>query len=600
MAWYVRRKGLEQGPFSTSELKDALDEGRLGPSDLIRPAFGHEWAELSSYSVLREDLRRIRSQPRRPRPSHASRRAAPPPSRGRAIAAALVPAYLRAHWGGELPLTLSYWVNGLLLTAGFGAALKLAAELFGPRHPTVIFSWAMAALLATGILALWQNVGIWRSAGRHLSRGGLPFWAWAARAMVLLSLAGTLGFLVRSGLPQLTELGRIAFEGDPLGRYELQVLGNGTELEMLGPVTYGLADDVRKLLDANPGIRTLRMNSDGGRVGQARELRTLIRERHLATLSTTGCHSACTLAFLGGAPRWLAPGARLGFHQYSAPGRTSADMREAYVADRADMVDHGITPEFAAVAFQAPPTDMWFPSVATLRQGGVISGVTRRGQFADEDTPALAAVEERVLKLGALPPPLAMLKQRDTAAYREALTGLRRAGLGARSDEDVALLLQQASSGAAMRHIPTAADAAAIAYTRVLVEQLRILGRQDARLCQRLLSGGMVEDHKAIAAALPRRLLDDENAALRRVVQTSLEQARRPPARAGVQASLGHVLGELRRSQGEDAELLNSPSRPGIDARRTCRVFTEFYDKALVLPSADAGPLLRWLFIERP
>lgn len=597
MAWYVRRKGLEQGPFSTSELKDALDDGRLGPSDLIRPASGHEWAELNSYAVLREELRRIRALPRRPRPA---RRNAPPPTRGNALAAALVPAYLRAHWAGELPLSLSYWINGLLLTAGFGAGLKLASDLVTPRHPKVIFSWVMAALLATAVLALWQNIGIWRSAARHTSRGGLGFWAWAARVMVVLSIVGTAGFLARSGVPQLTELARIAFQGDPLGRYELQVLGNGTELEMLGPVTYGLADDVRKLLDAHPGIRTLRMNSDGGRVGQARELRALIRERRLATLSTTGCHSACTLAFLGGAPRWLAPGARLGFHQYSAPGRTDADMREAYVADRADMVDHGVTADFAAIAFQAPPTDMWFPSVATLREGGVISGVTKRGQFADEDTPALAAVEERVLKLGALPAPLAMLKQRDAAAYREALTGLRRAGLGPRSDEEVALLVQQASSGAAMRHIPTAADAAAIAYTRVLVEQLRVLGRQDARLCQRLLSGGMVEDHKAIAAALPPKLLEDENAALRRVVQTSLEQARHPPARAGVQASLGHVLGELRRTQGQDAELLNRPGRPGTDARRTCRVFTDFYDKALVLPTADAGPLLRWLFIERP
>ncbi len=64
--------------------------------------------------------------------------------------------------------------------------------------------------------------------------------------------------------------------GDPhIEDYDLQIRRGGRELEYTGGIKFGATEDVRRLLDADPFIRVIHLNSFGSRLGEAHKLRDL-------------------------------------------------------------------------------------------------------------------------------------------------------------------------------------------------------------------------------------------------------------------------------------------------------------------------------------
>jgi hypothetical protein len=237
---------------------------------------------------------------------------------------------------------------------------------------------ATITLISLVLLAVsvWQFVGIWRSAGKHRARGGRRFWAWAARFAVFTGFLGFAWTLSQQDLPKLKEFWCIA-AGDPcIGTHALHVLRGGTELELAGGITFGLTKEVTKLLEVNPKIQVIRLKGPGGRIGEAHELRRLIGERGLVTYVGSTCASACTIAFLGGSRRYLAPGARLGFHRGTFPGATIGELDRENNADRRWLIGMGVPRWFADRAYSTPNDDIWWPTPHELWQAGVITDIT--------------------------------------------------------------------------------------------------------------------------------------------------------------------------------------------------------------------------------
>src|SRR6266446_8755693 len=175
-----------------------------------------------------------------------------------------------------------------------------------------------------------------------------------ARFSVVAGFLGIAGPLIREAVPQLTEIRSIAV-GDPgMGKHALHILRNGTELEYAGGITFGATDEVRNLLDADPAIHVIHINSQGGRVAEARKLRDLIRERRLVTYTASACASACTIAFMGGIQRYVAPGAKLGFHRGSFPGLTDQQLDDDDDIDRQSLIAAGVPAWFANRAYSTP------------------------------------------------------------------------------------------------------------------------------------------------------------------------------------------------------------------------------------------------------
>ena len=160
--------------------------------------------------------------------------------------------------------------------------------------------------------------------------------------------------------------------------------GDGTLVHLFGPLDNGVTRDLEAFLGDHPAVQAIVLDSDGGSIYEGRGVARLIIERGLATYSLGGCSSACTTAFIGGSRRWLAPQARLGFHQYELQSRNLMPNIDSAAELRKDFEQfalQGVDTERLAPALTTPSASMWYPDHALLLEAGVIHGVARPPGF---------------------------------------------------------------------------------------------------------------------------------------------------------------------------------------------------------------------------
>ena len=112
--------------------------------------------------------------------------------------------------------------------------------------------------------------------------------------------------------------------------------------------------------------------------------------------------SACTIPFLAGNPRILHQKAKLGFHQYSFPGFTEEQFKQAYLQEKVFMTSIGIDRKFSEKAFTTPSNDMWYPSHEELLKANVVTRITDGKEFGTvpiKKTTELAKIEAHFLRI---------------------------------------------------------------------------------------------------------------------------------------------------------------------------------------------------------
>ena len=166
-------------------------------------------------------------------------------------------------------------------------------------------------------------------------------------------------------------------DGTP--EYRLRLLANGAAVELSGGMPAGTADALQILLDAAPATRIVYLNSLGGNVAEGLKIHDLIRDRKLATYTFKVCSSACTLAFLGGSPRYLATGAKLGFHSAHFGDQVQNTPRGINDEQRHILEMHGAPPAFVQKAISTPPDSIWYPTPEQLIRSGIIDQILDPG-----------------------------------------------------------------------------------------------------------------------------------------------------------------------------------------------------------------------------
>jgi hypothetical protein len=158
--------------------------------------------------------------------------------------------------------------------------------------------------------------------------------------------------------------------------YTLTLSDDRRHVDLEGRIDFGVTAALAALLEAEPEVRTLRLQSPGGRVAEARGLVGVVRAFALATAARGDCASACTLVFIAGHSRRLDPGARLGFHGYAlrAPVFGMIDPDRELARDSAVFRAAGVDAAFLDRAMAVPHRAMWFPARAELIAAGVIGG----------------------------------------------------------------------------------------------------------------------------------------------------------------------------------------------------------------------------------
>lgn len=301
--------------------------------------------------------------------------------------------YVARHWRGELSLPVSYWLNGILGGVMVGATtgvLGFAINRQGDAQPILwLFSLTVTWVLAA-LLTIWQAVGVWRSATGY-RQSGKRFWGGAAKTLTLLGVVQLAANFVMVGTAQLAGIYEIVSGDARVGPHEFHILADGQTLEFSGGITFGVTRELERFFNAMAGVRTVRLNSSGGRILEAQKMSDLIRSRNLTTLVAADCLSACTIVFLGGKERLVFPAARLGFHQPAFRGMTAADRRAAIAAEQERLQRFGLSSAFAARATSASPSGMWYPDQDELLRERIVTRVISPRPASPTDTPVANA-----------------------------------------------------------------------------------------------------------------------------------------------------------------------------------------------------------------
>ena len=146
--------------------------------------------------------------------------------------------------------------------------------------------------------------------------------------------------------------------------YQMRLVADRSVLEVYGSFSPALTSDFQVVIAKEPGLRVVRFESPGGHILAAMQIAAMIEKRGLSTYVGRMCASACTLAFLAGRQRWLAPNAKLGFHQARAE-KGSNELANKFL--RQAYEKFGMPAGFIARVLQTAPADLWVPSQAELR-----------------------------------------------------------------------------------------------------------------------------------------------------------------------------------------------------------------------------------------
>jgi hypothetical protein len=447
--WYLDVSGRRVGPYDWSVVLELAQFGTLARSDrllnLERPA----WKRVDEFPALVE-----------------------------LINTADVSLARHSFWrsfgvlGGILWVLLAgtFWTFSILGWPGLLDGVLIArlqtlgaVLLIGVGAVIMRFLWA-ATRSADG-----SGVGVWRGALRVAGIGSL-----------FLLTVTTVAVVINA-----RELFAMARGTDPLGSAEILLLPGGSELEVRGILGVGVASQFARALAEHPQVRTIHLNSPGGREREGVVMANLIKSGRLGTYTATGCYSACVLAFVAGSPRVLNPDARLGLHSVSGDGTDPFYIARVNASYRQNLRTMGVSESFVRQATSAPASEVWIPEPAELLSNHVVDQVSDSGYAQSGET--LAGLSPRAEGHEREFPFIRHLSLTDPRRFAPFDRSLR---LALRRGADNFEIVRHASNLSAeieAERLPLVADEAAVKYATSLRNAARSFRARDSSQCSAIL-----------------------------------------------------------------------------------------------------------------
>ncbi len=598
MNWLVWKNGKRFGPIAEADLGALIQSGELHGAQPVCREGSATWTPLDQVPELARFLPAASADGSAEVVQGLAQRAASssPVRETSSIATSAADAatgnWMTRHWRGDVPLARSYWVNGALVSVLLALPATLIAFFVDfPSSPRLSAGAMIAFWLFCVSVIAWQVVGVWRSAGRHASRGGARGWAIAARVAAIAGCLQVGALLAIYVVPQLREYAMMIADRDPIGDYRIRLLRGASEMEISGDIAFGLTDQVTLTLNAHPSVSLIHLNSRGGRVAEARKLRDLIASRHLSTYTSRQCTSACVIAFLAGERRLISADAKIGFHQYSIAGKsgalTTADMEK----DERYFLSRGVSAVFVKRAFK-PISDFWYPTPEQMLAAHYITGYAGSEEVALSGM--LPAEIDRMEETLRQEPLYATMAELEPDAYGQIAAAAKNSFRRGESMIDLRLRTLPIVRQVYTRRLPFASDDAIVAFAELMKDQIELL-RPHPDLCVEFLSpDGVGAD---ISALFPKDIARREQQVMSEVIRSAATGAWQPPGEDELRPILAEVSARLlNRWSPDDLAHLTDPDRAAVDTTRACAVYADYYRFIVDLPPAKAGAMLRHAF----
>lgn len=277
-------------------------------------------------------------------------------------------------WTGRASLNKAFWLYSVLL---YGVVVFGGYFLISRLINQNTFHWNSVAYLAFCVLFfVLLFVGLVRSAGRHIQGGGNVQLASIYQALGLLGGLGIfyLGLdAIQLGTDDYTPLKR-PFDASERNSYQFALSEDKRSLHLSGIFDLGATKALRALLQENPNIDRLTLESKGGHIYAARGVAKELEENTLDTHVPTACASACVVVFAAGKKRTLALGAKLGFHQYAFDTHKSLPfkLQDEQQKELDYYLSKGVSQTFVDKVFSVPASELWLPAHDELLQSGLV------------------------------------------------------------------------------------------------------------------------------------------------------------------------------------------------------------------------------------
>jgi len=502
---------------------------------------------------------------------------------------------LRRIWRGDGSLTLTFFSYALfhLVSTAILSSSSWEEWVSFSIFFVGVFA-ALAALLLGGGLVFLR--ALWRGTLRDSIEGRPAFWCGLTRGASLVMLIAGAYLAILTCAPRLVELNNIATGITPTGNYELRLVRGGTELAIDGTISIGLSRKVAQVLDRNPLIQALQLNSNGGNARESRKLRDLIAAHKLSTTTSQGCSGECTLAYVAGNPRRISEQASLRFYRSAQPGMPEWALWRDYEHDRRDWLARGVPMVFAEQALTVRDAVGWQPSLSELIAANFVSPSlgTLEPQIENDGQDALALLEHELRRA----PFFTLLKEQEPEGYRELVgeiyTGLKSSG----NAENFQLRIHPMAKAVSYERLSHAEDTLLLDYADMILEQISMLYSDSAQVCNRYfgmdLSGAALDTAKYFS----EEMLAKEAGLMVEVLRSSAARAYRPPARQAIAVRWNMIMALIGKRYGANAVTFFETRQANRDAGQTCHVLYEFYQAVTRLPAHEAGPLLRYHFAQ--
>lgn len=346
--------------------------------------------------------------------------------------------YFGAHWRGEHGLARSYWLNNVLVATPLVMLLTGLMSWISVKGDSLQVS-AIVVLAGFPLLMainVWCLVGAWRSATTYLRENGSMLWGWLARISMALGTLQLAASVLFGFLPSLGEYWQMARGIDPIGQATFTLSADGRSLRLEGVIGMGDGERLRGLLasEAAQGLKRVELVSPGGRVREAERMATALKHHRQEARAVGTCASACTLVFLAGNPRHLAPEGQLGFHRAST-GTYNPVFEELANQQLAKTYrELGLPQTMIDKTLRTPSRGMWFVPREELQAHALIAPSPRTMAIPLPATDAPLADYDDALRLH---PVWAALERRSGGTVQTVAKRMLAARKAGATDDDV-------------------------------------------------------------------------------------------------------------------------------------------------------------------
>lgn len=499
--------------------------------------------------------------------------------------------YIYKHWRGELSLTISFWINIVLLNLVIRLTRYYLKSYDIIENPIII---AREIIIFSAfiffILYPWQIIGLWRCCNNHIKKNGRRFWARTSQVIIIFAVIFLFAGL-KYQWPNYKKHLMICFEkDDEFGICNLTMEKNNTLIHLEGNLSNGTSNKVVHLLKKYPKIEGIMLDSSGGSTYEGRALSKIISAYDINTYSSTVCYSAAATAFMGGKNRFLIRGANLGFHQPSLGSKKLADAKTKKEEEKETLIfqQHGVKKEFTDKMFNTPPDDLYFPKYSELLKQGVVHKVIFYSEIIPEANQTGTNDFNDVSLNGAV---FEIIRQYEPNTYKMIKELLNKEIKNGADKEYQEYIKASFKKRVTEQNLSRTSDEAIIRYIREKINNLKKIEVNESFICLKIICPEEYGYSNIFKYIKPNQILN--------VIDDVIIDAykKHNPAIDDKVAEL--LLKKLYNELGTDANNLNINNQDLKNSKQYkqyCDIVFKFYELILSEDKTKAGNLLRYLY----